>query len=245
MGPVQWRCLVLLEIKNLNVRYGRNHAVKGMNLAVGHDEIVTVLGANGAGKSSLLKALHGLVPTQGGSVFFDGNDLTQASSAERVNRKLALVPEGRQILVSMTVHENLLLGGCRRQDNTLLGDIDTIYERFPILEARRDAQASVLSGGEQQMLAISRALVAKPRLVMLDEPSLGLSPILVDQLFELIRALNKNGIAILLVEQNTKKALEVAARGYVMELGSVVLQGSSEELANDESLVHAYLGTGA
>lgn len=245
MGPVQWRCLVLLEIKNLNVRYGRNHAVKGMNLTVGHDEIVTVLGANGAGKSSLLKALHGLVPTQGGSVFFDGNDLTQASSAERVNRKLALVPEGRQILVSMTVHENLLLGGCRRQDNTLLGDIDTIYERFPILEARRDAQASVLSGGEQQMLAISRALVAKPRLVMLDEPSLGLSPILVDQLFELIKALNKNGIAILLVEQNTKKALEVAARGYVMELGSVVLQGSSEELANDESLVHAYLGTGA
>ena len=244
MGPVQWRCLVLLEIKNLNVRYGRNHAVKGMNLTVGHDEIVTVLGANGAGKSSLLKALHGLVPTQGGSVFFDGNDLTQASSAERVNRKLALVPEGRQILVSMTVHENLLLGGCRRQDNTLLGDIDTIYERFPILEARRDAQASVLSGGEQQMLAISRALVAKPRLVMLDEPSLGLSPILVDQLFELIKALNKNGIAILLVEQNTKKALEVAARGYVMELGSVVLQGSSEELANDESLVHAYLGTG-
>ena len=236
---------MLLEIKNLNVRYGRNHAVKGMNLTVGHDEIVTVLGANGAGKSSLLKALHGLVPTQGGSVFFDGNDLTQASSAERVNRKLALVPEGRQILVSMTVHENLLLGGCRRQDNTLLGDIDTIYERFPILEARRDAQASVLSGGEQQMLAISRALVAKPRLVMLDEPSLGLSPILVDQLFELIRALNKNGIAILLVEQNTKKALEVAARGYVMELGSVVLQGSSEELANDESLVHAYLGTGA
>jgi len=245
LGPVQWRCLVLLEIKNLNVRYGRNHAVKGMNLTVGHDEIVTVLGANGAGKSSLLKALHGLVPTQGGSVFFDGNDLTQASSAERVNRKLALVPEGRQILVSMTVHENLLLGGCRRQDNTLLGDIDTIYERFPILEARRDAQASVLSGGEQQMLAISRALVAKPRLVMLDEPSLGLSPILVDQLFELIKALNKNGIAILLVEQNTKKALEVAARGYVMELGSVVLQGSSEELANDESLVHAYLGTGA
>jgi len=236
---------VLLEVKGLDVRYGRNHAVKELNLNVDHNEIVTVLGANGAGKSSLLKALHGLVPTQGGSIFFDGSNLTKLSSAERVYRKLALVPEGRQILVSMSVHENLMLGGYRRQDKALSDDIELIYKRFPNLGSRRGAQASVLSGGEQQMLAISRALVAKPRLIMLDEPSLGLSPILVDQLFELIKDLNNEGIAILLVEQNTKKALEVATRGYVMELGSVVLQGGAEALAKDEALVHAYLGAGA
>lgn len=233
---------MLLEVKDLDVRYGRNHAVKEMNLSVDEKEIVTVLGANGAGKSSLLKALHGLVSIQGGTVSFDGNDITRASSAERVQKNLALVPEGRQILVSMTVHENLLLGGYRRQGKDLLSDIDLIYERFPNLGARSGAQASVLSGGEQQMLAISRALVAKPRLIMLDEPSLGLSPILVDQLFELIKTLNKEGIAILLVEQNTKKALEVATRGYVMELGSVVLKGLSGALAKDAGLVHAYLG---
>ena len=233
---------MLLEVKALDVRYGRNQAVKEMNLSVDENEIVAVLGANGAGKSSLLKALHGVVSSQGGTVSIDGNDITRASSAERVQNNLALVPEGRQILVSMTVHENLLLGGYRRQGKDLLSDIDLIYERFPKLGARSGAQASVLSGGEQQMLAISRALVAKPRLIMLDEPSLGLSPILVDQLFELIKTLNKEGIAILLVEQNTKKALEVATRGYVMELGSVVLKGLSGALAKDSGLVHAYLG---
>lgn len=234
---------MLLEINNLDVRYGRNHAVKAMNLNVDDNEIVAVLGANGAGKSSLLKALHGLVPVHAGSIVFSGDDLTMKSSAERVDSRLALVPEGRQILVSMTVHENLLLGGYRRQGSTLLDDIESIYERFPNLGERKDSQASVLSGGEQQMLAIGRALVARPRLIMLDEPSLGLSPILVDQLFELIKNLRGEGISILLVEQNIKKALEVATRGCVMELGSVVLEGTSDSLAKDTGLVHAYLGT--
>ena len=234
---------MLLEVEGLDVVYGRTHAVKTMSLGVGDDEIVTVLGANGAGKSSLLKALHGMVPIQNGSIKFDGEDLISLTSAQRVERRLALVPEGRQILVSMTVHENLLVGGCKRRDKSLLTDIATIYERFPNLGSRRDSQASTLSGGEQQMLAIGRALVSRPRLIMLDEPSLGLSPILVESLFELIRGLNNDGIAILLVEQNTKKALEVAKRGYVMELGATVLEGDAKALAKDSGLVHAYLGT--
>ena len=204
---------MLLEVEDLDVVYGRTHAVKTMSLGVAGDEIVTVLGANGAGKSSLLKALHGMVPIQSGSIKFDGEDLNTLTSAQRVERRLALVPEGRQILVSMTVHENLLIGGCKRRDKSLLADIETIYDRFPNLGSRRDSQASTLSGGEQQMLAIGRALVSRPRLIMLDEPSLGLSPILVESLFELIKSLNSDGIAILLVEQNTKKALEVAKRG--------------------------------
>tara|TARA_B100000029_G_scaffold60971_1_gene54857 strand:+ start:766 stop:1479 length:714 start_codon:yes stop_codon:yes gene_type:complete len=234
---------MLLEVEDLDVVYGRTHAVKTMSLGVGGDEIVTVLGANGAGKSSLLKALHGMVPIQSGSIKFDGEDLNTLTSAQRVERRLALVPEGRQILVSMTVHENLLIGGCKRRDKSLLADIETIYERFPNLGSRRDSQASTLSGGEQQMLAIGRALVSRPRLIMLDEPSLGLSPILVESLFDLIKSLNSDGIAILLVEQNTKKALEVAKRGYVMELGATVLEGDANALAKDSGLVHAYLGT--
>ena len=203
---------MLLEVKDLDVRYGRNHAVKEMNLSVDEKEIVTVLGANGAGKSSLLKALHGLVSIQAGTVFFDGNDITRASSAERVQNNLALVPEGRQILVSMTVHENLLLGGYRRQGKDLLSDIDLIYERFPNLGARSGAQASVLSGGEQQMLAISRALVAKPRLIMLDEPSLGLSPILVDQL-------SINGIMIVPIgrDENFQTIIKVVKKESGLE----------------------------
>ena len=156
---------MLLEVEDLDVVYGRTHAVKTMSLGVAGDEIVTVLGANGAGKSSLLKALHGMVPIQSGSIKFDGEDLNTLTSAQRVERRLALVPEGRQILVSMTVHENLLIGGCKRRDKSLLADIETIYDRFPNLGSRRDSQASTLSGGEQQMLAIGRALVSRPRSV--------------------------------------------------------------------------------
>lgn len=233
---------MLLEVESLDVRYGRTHAVRDVSIRVDDGEVVTVLGANGAGKSSLLKAIHGMVPSDAGKIVFDGHDLSGSGSAERVARNLVLVPEGRQILVSMTVHENLLLGGYKRQDKDLPADIEAIYRRFPNLEERRNSQASVLSGGEQQMLAIGRAMVARPRLLMLDEPSLGLSPILVDQLFDLIRGLNRDGLAILLVEQNTKLALEVAGRGYVMELGSVVLEGDADTLSTDSALVDAYLG---
>jgi branched-chain amino acid transport system ATP-binding protein len=233
---------MLLEVDALEVRYGRTHAVRGVSLGVGGAEVVTVLGANGAGKSSLLKAIAGAVKPAAGRIFLDGQDITSLSAPERVKRGLVLVPEGRQILVSLTVHENLLMGAYARRDGDVARDIEGVYARFSNLAARRDMPASVLSGGEQQMLAISRALLARPRLMMLDEPSLGLSPLLVGRLFELIRTLNREGLAILLVEQNTRMALRSAARGYVMELGRVVLDGPAETLANNDALAAAYLG---
>ena len=233
---------MLLEVENLDVRYGRNHAVNALSFCVGADEIVTVLGSNGAGKTSLLRALQGLTPTAGGRISFAGEDVTMLAPPQRLQRGLALVPEGRQIAITLTVHENLLMGAYCRDDGDILRDIDAIYVRFPNLGSRRDMSASVLSGGEQQMLAISRALLARPRLMMLDEPSLGLSPLLVERLFELIVAIHLDGIAILLVEQNTRLALEVARRGIVMELGRAVLDGPAEDLRNNERLAAAYLG---
>ncbi len=233
---------MLLEVEALDVRYGRTHAVKALSLGVGADEIVTVLGANGAGKTSLLRALQGLTPAAGGRVIFAGGDITKLSPAQRLRRRLALVPEGRQIAITLSVHENLQMGAWCRSDGDVARDIGAIYERFPNLGSRRDMPASVLSGGEQQMLAVSRALLARPRLMMLDEPSLGLSPLLVERLFDLIRALHNDGLAILLVEQNTQMALEVAARGIVMELGRGVLEGPALELSRNERLAAAYLG---
>jgi branched-chain amino acid transport system ATP-binding protein len=233
---------MLLEVANLDVRYGRNHAVKALSFGVGADEIVTVLGSNGAGKSSLLRALQGLTPTAGGRVIFAGEDITRLSPPQRLQRRLALVPEGRQIAITLSVHENLLMGAYCRRDADVTRDIDAIYARFPNLGSRRDMPAWVLSGGEQQMLAISRALLARPRLMMLDEPSLGLSPLLVERLFDLIISIHREGLAILLVEQNTRMALEVAARGMVMELGRAVMDGPAAELRNNDRLAAAYLG---
>lgn len=232
---------MLLEVEALDVRYGRNHAIKALDLELAEGEIVTVLGANGAGKSSLLKAVQGTVKAAGGSVRLNGETVTGWSSPKRVRAGLTLVPEGRQIFVSLTVHENLQMGAYSRSDN-FDREIDEVYDRFPNLAARRDMMASVLSGGEQQMLAISRALLAKPRIMMLDEPSLGLSPILVQDLFDLIRDLNRDGLTILLVEQNTHMALQTAHRGYVLELGATVLSGTAEDLLADDRLEEAYLG---
>jgi branched-chain amino acid transport system ATP-binding protein len=229
-------------VDHLDVRYGRTHAVKDLSLTVGADELVTVLGANGAGKTSLLRALQGLVPVSAGHVRFDGEEITHLSPAQRLRRHLLLVPEGRQIVLGLTVHENLQMGAYSRTDSAIGADIDTIYDRFPNLAQRRKMAASVLSGGEQQMLAIGRALIARPKLMMLDEPSLGLSPLLVDRLFDLIVNLRRDGLAILLVEQNTQMALDVASRGLVMELGRVTLQGPVEALRHDEQLASAYLG---
>lgn len=231
---------MLLDASEVNVRYGRNHAVKTASVSLDHGEIVTVLGANGAGKSSLLKALLGTVRADG-TVLFDGTDISGWSAPRRVKAGLVMVPEGRQIFVSMTVHENLLMGAWCRNDD-LEAETEAIYERFPNLAQRRDMPASVLSGGEQQMLAISRALLARPKLMMLDEPSLGLSPILVRQLFELIRDLNRDGLAIMLVEQNTRMALATAQRGYVLELGAIVLKGLATDISSDSRLEDAYLG---
>jgi len=233
---------MLLEASALDVSYGRTRAVKSVDIAVRAGEIVTVLGANGAGKTSLLRALQGAVKPAGGRIVFDGRDLTAASPAARVRHGMMLVPEGRQIFVSMTVHENLLMGAYLRSDAEVARDIEDVYGRFPNLAERRHMKASVLSGGEQQMLAIGRALVGRPRLIMLDEPSLGLSPLYVERLFQLIRRLNDDGIGILLVEQNTSMALDVASRGYVLELGAVVLEDGAAELARNSALTEAYLG---
>ena len=233
-----------LEVNDLHVRYGRVHAVRGVSLTVEEGEVVAVLGANGAGKSSLLKALMGLEPAAEGSVALDGVDVTRWPTSRRVRQHLALVPEGRRIVTSLTVHENLLMGAFARKDvRSVDVEIAEIYSRFPNLAARRDALASVLSGGEQQMLAIGRGLLAAPKLMMLDEPSLGLSPRLTGEVFALIAELNRSrGLAILLVEQNTHKALELAHRAYVLELGRKVMEGPPSELRNDPSLRDAYLG---
>ena len=233
-----------LEANDLHVRYGRLHAVRGVSLTVAAGEVVAVLGANGAGKSSLLKALMGLEPAAGGTVVLDGADITRWPPSRRVREQLVLVPEGRRIVTSLTVHENLLMGAFARKDTRGV-DMETaeIYERFPNLAARRHLPASVLSGGEQQMLAIGRGMMANPQLMMLDEPSLGLSPRLTNEVFALIRELNRaRGLAILLVEQNTHKALELANRAYVLELGCKVMEGVPADLRNDPSLRDAYLG---
>ncbi|MDA9246260.1 ABC transporter ATP-binding protein [Rhodobacteraceae bacterium] len=232
----------MLKVEDLEVKYGPIHALKHVSITVGTSEIVTVVGANGAGKSSLLKAIAGAVSSSSGKIFFEDKNVNSLTAPDRVKSGLILVPEGRQIFVSMTVEENLLIGAYTQNGSQIKKSIESIFDRFKNLANRRHQLASVLSGGEQQMLAIGRALVARPKLLMLDEPSLGLSPILVRQLFDLIKELNNEGISILIVEQNTKLALKTAKRGYVLELGAVRQQGLASELAGDKGLANAYLG---
>ena len=232
----------MLKVEDLEVKYGPIHALKRVSITVGTSEIVTVVGANGAGKSSLLKAIAGAVSSSSGKIFFEDKNVNGLTAPDRVKSGLILVPEGRQIFVSMTVEENLLIGAYTQNGSQIKQSIESIFDRFKNLANRRHQLASVLSGGEQQMLAIGRAMVARPKLLMLDEPSLGLSPILVRQLFDLIKELNNEGISILIVEQNTKLALKTAKRGYVLELGAVRQQGLASELAGDKDLANAYLG---
>ena len=232
----------MLKVEDLEVKYGPIHALKHVSITVGTSEIVTVVGANGAGKSSLLKAIAGAVSSSSGKIFFEDKNVNSLTAPDRVKSGLILVPEGRQIFVSMTVEENLLIGAYTQNGSQIKQSIESIFDRFKNLANRRHQLASVLSGGEQQMLAIGRAMVARPKLLMLDEPSLGLSPILVRQLFDLIKELNNEGISILIVEQNTKLALKTAKRGYVLELGAVRQQGLASELAGDKGLANAYLG---
>jgi len=238
--------MALLEVSALQVNYGRVAALSGVDLAINDGEIVTVLGANGAGKSTLLRAILGAEPARAGGIAFDGVDITRMPAHARIARGIVLVPEGRRILISLSVEENLLLGAHMRTDTRAVrAEIDAIYQRFSNLAERRHMLASCLSGGEQQMLAIGRAMLAKPRLMMLDEPSLGLSPLFVSKLFDLIRELNRGGLSVLLVEQNTGKALAVAHRATVLELGKVVMAGDPKALAADPRLQQAYLGDGA
>ena len=233
---------MLLEVRALDVTYSTTRAVRGLDLTVETGEIVTVLGANGAGKSSLLRAVQGLVRPASGSILFNGEPVAGSSAANRVSRGLVLVPEGRQIFTSLTVHDNLLMGAYSRRDDPSR-EIDQIYQRFPNLARRRDMFASVLSGGEQQMLAIGRALLSRPKLMMLDEPSLGLSPILVRALFDLIGELNRDGLSMLLVEQNTQMALQCAHRAYVLELGRLAMSGPAADILGDPRIAAAYLGS--
>jgi branched-chain amino acid transport system ATP-binding protein len=233
----------LLEVRDLRVSYGHVEAVRGVSLSVDEGRIVTLIGPNGAGKTSLLSALAGLVRPAGGTVRLAGRDVTAVPAHEAVSAGLSLVPEGRAILGRMTVEENLRLAGeVRRGRAEVRAAIEEQYRRFPLLGERRAAPAGTLSGGQQQMLAFARALVARPRVLLLDEPSMGLSPLLVRQVFETVQAIHREGATILLVEQNARVALSVADRAYVVERGQVVLEGASAELARDPRVREAYLG---
>ncbi len=233
---------MLLDVESLDVGYGNVKAVHGASISVAEGEIVAVLGANGAGKSTLLRAIQGLVRPAAGSVKWNGKSIDGWSTPQRVRGGLVLVPEGRQIFITLTVHENLLAGAYIRRDSEVSRDVEAIYDRFPNLASRRHMLAAVLSGGEQQILAIGRALLARPKLMMLDEPSLGLSPLLSARIFALMVDLNRDGLAILLVEQNTRQALGIAHRGIVLELGRIVMTGMPHVLLSDERLRQAYLG---
>ena len=232
---------MLLDVERLNVSYGKVVAVTDVSLGVPEGKIVTILGANGAGKTSVLNSIMGVTPSRG-NVVFDGETITRWSSARRVAAGMALVPESRRILLSLSIDENLLMGAYQRKDHAIHADLDKIYDLFPNLARRRRELGSVLSGGEQQMLAIGRALMARPRLLLMDEPSLGLSPLFVREIFRLIRTLNGTGLSILLVEQNTRLALQTAHYGYVLKLGRSVLDGDTPTLSRSGGVAKAYLG---
>lgn len=234
----------MLKLDAVQVAYGAIQAVKGVTLEVRAGEVVTIIGANGAGKSTLLKSIAGLEPVAGGRIFIDGEDCTQVAPHRRVSLGVAMSPEGRGVFADQTVRENLLLGAySRRKDKAEVdASIEREFVRFPRLKERQDQLSGTLSGGEQQMLAISRALMSKPRLLLLDEPSLGLAPLIIKSIFDAIRQLRESGLTILLVEQMAKQALGVADRAYVLETGLITAEGSGRELLNDPKVKAAYLG---
>ena len=233
---------VILSIKDLKVSYGGIEAVKGISFDVRQGEIVTLIGANGAGKSSTLRAISGLVKPSGGSISFEGQDITVKNPTDIVKQGVTLVPEGRRIFADLTVLENLRIGAYLRHDD-LKDDIEWVYSLFPRLKERSWQAGGTLSGGEQQMLAVGRALMSRPKLIMMDEPSLGLAPIVVRGIFDIIREINQRGTTILLIEQNANMALQTAHTGYVLETGRITLTGTGEELLKNEAVQAAYLGT--
>ncbi len=232
----------MLNIQGINVYYGNIHAIKDVSFHVHPGEIVTLIGANGAGKSTVLKTISGLLRTKTGEITFDGQDIRTTAPHKIVGMGLAHVPEGRRVFLSMTVEENLEMGAFTQPISGVSVSLADVYERFPRLKERRRQIAGTLSGGEQQMLAMGRALMSRPRLLMLDEPSMGLAPILVQQIFDIIRELHAAGTTILLVEQNARMALSIADRGYVLETGSIVLEGTGQELMQSDAVKKAYLG---
>jgi branched-chain amino acid transport system ATP-binding protein len=235
--------MALLEVEDIHTYYGAIEALRGVSLSVDEGEVVTIIGSNGAGKSTTLRSISGLTPAKSGKVVFEGQDITRVPAHEIVGYGIALAPGGRHCFARMTVRENLDLGAHLRRDGEIEEDLERVYDLFPRLQERQRQKAGTMSGGEQQMLAIGRALMARPKLLMLDEPSMGIAPILVQRIYETIAEINRQGVSILVVEQNANYALDVSKRGYVLETGEVALTNESAELRNDPAVQRAYLGT--
>ena len=235
--------MAMLKVTDLQVYYGVIQAIKGISFEVNEGEVIALIGANGDGKTTILHTITGLVEAKGGTVEFEGANITKMPGHKIVTLGMAHVPEGRRVFAELTVLENLKLGAYTRKDkNEIEASLQTVYKRFPRLEERKNQLAGTLSGGEQQMLAMGRALMSRPKIILMDEPSMGLSPIFVNEIFDIIKEVSAGGTTVLLVEQNAKKALSIADRAYVLETGKIVLEGDAKELMNDESVKKAYLG---
>ncbi len=235
--------MAMLSVNNLQVHYGMIQAIKDVSFEVNEGEVIALIGANGAGKTTILHTVSGLLQPTKGSIIFEGQDITKVPAHKIVSLGMAHVPEGRRVFAQLTVLENLKLGAYTRKDkNEMEETLQMIYKRFPRLEERKNQVAGTLSGGEQQMLAMGRALMSHPKIILMDEPSMGLSPIFVEEVFKIIRDISAEGVTVLLVEQNAKKALNIADRAYVLETGNIILQGDAKKLMNDESVKKAYLG---
>lgn len=235
--------MAMLEVRDLQVYYGMIHAIKGISFDVNQGEVIALIGANGAGKTTTLHTITGLLAPKSGSVLFEGKDITKVPAHKIVSMGMAHVPEGRRVFAELSVYENLKLGAYTRKDKKEIEEtLARVYKSFPRLEERKNQLAGTLSGGEQQMLAMGRALMSKPKIILMDEPSMGLSPILVEEIFHIIREISAGGTTVLLVEQNAKKALAIADRAYVLETGNIVLSGDAEEMMNNDSIKKAYLG---
>lgn len=238
-----FRYMAMLEIKDLEVYYGMIQAIKGISFEVNEGEVIALIGANGAGKTTTLHTISGLITPKHGTVTFEGKEITKAPAHKIVSLGMAHVPEGRRVFASLSVLQNLKLGAYIKNNKDEIEEtLQMIYQRFPRLEERKNQPAGTLSGGEQQMLAMGRALMSKPRIILMDEPSMGLSPIFVNEIFDIIKSVSASGTTVLLVEQNAKKALSIADRGYVLETGRIVLEGEAQKLLDDESVKKAYLG---
>ena len=235
--------MAMLEIKDLEVYYGMIQAIKGVSFEVSEGEVIALIGANGAGKTTILHTITGLLEAKKGSVIFDGKDITKIPAHKIVSMGMAHVPEGRRVFANLSVLQNLKMGAYTRKDKAEIEEtLKTVYKRFPRLEERQNQLAGTLSGGEQQMLAMGRALMSHPRIILMDEPSMGLSPIFVNEIFNIIKEVSASGTTVLLVEQNAKKALSISDRAYVLETGNIVLEGKADELLNNDSIKKAYLG---
>ncbi|MBD5539676.1 MAG: ABC transporter ATP-binding protein [Lachnospiraceae bacterium] len=235
--------MAMLEVKNLHVHYGVIEAIKGIDFEVNKGEVIALIGANGAGKTTILHTVSGLIKPSEGTILFEGTDIVKIPGHKIVSLGMAHVPEGRRVFAQLSVYENLLMGAYTRKDKEeIQNSLQVVYDRFPRLEERKNQMAGTLSGGEQQMLAMGRALMSNPGIILMDEPSMGLSPIFVNEIFDIIQKVSEAGTTVLLVEQNAKKALSIADRAYVLETGKIVLEGKAEELMNDDSVKKAYLG---